>query len=83
MSYDMNENNTKSCSECKQPYTPTWSSSNGICPNCVRKDKEVYEWQWYIVNIDKTIYITNSHYTEENKPYDDWTKFEPSKRLRK
>ncbi len=48
------------------------------------KPKEpVYEWQWYTVNSDKTICLTLHHCIEKDMNSKMWTKFKPSKRIRK
>jgi len=56
---------------------PTWE-----CDRYRPKPKEVYEWQWYKDEGDGEYYLSGFN-TEEEVTDMDWSKFEPSERLRK
>ncbi len=56
---------------------PLWDDTHNYRP----KPKEpVYEWQW-VYKINKTYHLTDIFYTEEEA--NDWSKFEPSRRIKK
>ena len=58
---------------------PTWDNS---CVYRPKPKEPIYEWQWaYLKNGE---YLMSEHYTEEEVLENpEWTRFEPSKRLRK
>jgi len=59
-------------------YKPYWLKDTKYRP----KPKEVYEWQWYFQENDGEFKLT-PFWVEDMCNTHKWTKFEPSKRLKK
>jgi len=49
----------------------------------IKPEEPVYEWIWYSMNEDKTVCWTMHHCVDNEMNQTVWTKFEPSKRLRR